>query len=82
MDLNPYKITPIPGDKTITIKSDYLIEVGFCDPETGELRADCTDGNAVLMSELLETLQSEKLATFVDQNAAAMVALLKGLADG
>ena len=82
MDLNPLKITPIPGDKTITIKSDYLIEVCFCDPETGDAIVDCTGANAVLISDLLETLPSGKLAAFVDQAAAAMVALFKGVADG
>jgi len=82
VDLNPYKITPIPGDKTITIKSDYLIEIGFCDPETGEVRVDCTGDNAVLMSDLLQELPSPKLAAFVDRNAAPMVMLFKGVADG
>jgi len=82
VDLNPYKITPIPGEKTITVKSDYLIEIGFRDPETSEVRVDCAGGNAVLMSDLLEQLESGKLAAFVDQAAAPMVMLYKGIVDG
>lgn len=82
MDLNPYKITPIPGGKTITIKSDYLIEIGFCDPNTGAVIDDATGAGAVLMSDLLENLPSDKLAAFVDQAAVPMVAIFKGLADG
>lgn len=82
MDLNPFKITPIPGDKVITIKSDYLIEARFVDPNTGAVILDCTGSNAVLMSDLLEGLASAKLAAFVGQTAVPMVAIFKGLADG
>lgn len=82
MDVNPFKITPIPGPKTVTLKTDYLIDACFLDPETGSVIEDSTGENSVLMSTLLETLPSEALAVFVDRNAVEMVRLLKGLADG
>lgn len=81
MDLK-YKITPIPGDKTITIKSDYRIEILFLDSVTGAVVLDCAGENAVLISELLELLQSEKLAAFVDGAAVSMVMIFKGVVDG
>lgn len=78
-DLNPHSITPIPGPKTITVKSDYLIDTCFCDPETGEAVLDCTGDNAVTISELLETLPSEALAKFVESTAVQMLMLAKGV---
>lgn len=82
MDLRPYSIEPVPGPKTVEIKTDYLISVCFCDPETGVPILDRTGENAVLISTLLETLPSEALAKFVHETAPRMVALHGGLADG
>lgn len=82
MDQTPHKITPVPGPKTIEIKTDYRIEIAFRDPDTGAVLADFTGQHAVLVSELLESLPSEALERFVRETAARMVALHGGLADG
>lgn len=81
-DLNPHSITPLPGPKTITVKSDYRISTRFVDATTGAVILDCTGDNAVTISELLETLPSEALARFVGETAVRMLMLAKGLADG
>ncbi|APW60482.1 hypothetical protein [Paludisphaera borealis] len=79
MDLNPLRITPLPGAVSIPFVEDFLIEVCFRDSATGAVVLDCTGEHGVKVSELLASLPTEVLAAFVNETAVKMVMVAKGL---
>jgi hypothetical protein len=75
-------ITPINEPTPVTLARDHRIEVAFLDSTTGAVIEDCTGADAVLVSQLLTTLPPDALAQFVNETAARMVAIAKGIDNG
>ncbi len=80
MDLNPLQIVPVEGPVPVSFAEDFRVDVAFRDSQTGEVFLDRTGENAVLVSELLQSLPAEALAQFVAETAPRMVAIAGGLA--
>jgi hypothetical protein len=79
VDINPMRVTPIPGAVSVSFQEDFLIEMRFVDSESGATILDRSGVNAVKMSALLEAMPSDVLAAFVGEVASRMVAVAGGL---
>jgi hypothetical protein len=79
MDLNPYKVAPIADPVQVTFAGDFRIELAYVDGRTGEVVADYTGENSMLVSELLSSLPAADLAQLVRELGPRMVAIAKGI---
>jgi hypothetical protein len=77
MDLT-YTVEPIAGPVSVTFVEDFRVSLAFRDSATGEIVADYTGENSVLVSELLSTMPAAALAQLVYELGPRMVEIAKG----
>jgi len=74
-----FQMTPVAGPVTVTFADDFLIDLEFIDPATGETVYDFGGENAVHASQLLASLPPGALADVVRSQAVDLVKLAKGV---